>query len=62
MLLWQPQLNIEPVAEKRDLLSYDYPEGRGSRRGLSHMTTLVKSHMFSEQGIKLKWISERMKR
>lgn len=31
-------------------------------RGLSHMTALLHAHMFSEQGIKLKWISERIGR
>ena len=30
--------------------------------GLSHMGTLLCSHMFTEQGVKLKWIGERIKR
>ena len=59
-------MSIEPVGMSRQLHSLEEGrEGRGRRvggyegPGLSHMGTL---HMFTEQGIKLKWIGERIKR
>ena len=69
MLVLQPQMSIEPVGMSRQLNSLEEGrEGRGrrvegyERLGLSHMGTLLRSHMFIEQGIKLKWIGERIKR
>ena len=69
MLVLQPQMSIEPVGMSRQLHSLEEGrEGRGRRvggyegLGLSHMGTLLRSHMFTEQGIKLKWIGERIKR
>ena len=69
MLVLQPQMSIEPVDMSRQLHSLEEGrEGRGRRvggyegLGLSHMGTLLHSHMFTEQGIKLKWIGERIKR
>ena len=63
MLVLQPQMSIEPVGMSRQLHSWEEErEGRGRRvggyegLGLSHMGTLLRSHMFSEQGIKLNWI------
>ena len=58
-------MSIEPVGMSRQLHSLEEGrEGRGRRAGgyerlgLSHMGTLLRSHMFTEQGIKLKWIGE----
>ena len=69
MLVLQPQMSIEPVGMSRQLHSLEEGrEGRGrrvggyERLGLSHMGTLLRSHMFTEQDIKLKWIGERIKR
>ena len=69
MLVLQSQMNIEPVGMSRQLHPLDEGrEGRGRRvggyegLGLSHMGTLLRSHMFTEQAIKLKWIGERIKR
>ena len=69
MLVLQPQMSIEPVGMSRQLHSLEEGrEGRGRRvggyegLGRSHMGTLLRSHMFTEQGIKLKWIGERIKR
>ena len=68
MLVLQPQMSIEPVGMSR---LHSLEEGREGRErrvggyeglGLSHMGTLLRSHMFTEQGIKLKWIGERIKR
>ena len=65
----QPQSAIEPVssatAGQRLLINRvrapkAFQPVRGER--LSHMTTLLHSHMFTEQGIKLKWIKERISR
>ena len=65
-------MSIEPVGMSCQLHSLE--EGREGRErrgrrvggyeglGLSHMGTLLHSHMFTEQGIKLKWIGERIKR
>ena len=62
-------MSIEPVGMSRQLHSLEEgKEGRGRRvgghdvLGLSHMGTLLRSHMFTEHGIKLKWIGERIKR
>ena len=63
MLVLQPQMSVEPVGMSRQLHSLE--EGRGGGYeglGLSHMGTLLRSHMFTEKGIKLKWIGERIKR
>ena len=72
MLVLQQQMSIEPVGMSCQLHSLEEGrerrEGRGRRvggyegLGLSHMGTLLRSHMFTEQGIKLKWIGERIKR
>ena len=69
MLVLQPQMSIDPVGMSHQLHSLDEGrEGRGRRvggyeeLGLSHMGTLLRSHMFTEQDIKLKWIGERIKR
>jgi len=66
MLLWQPQMNIEPVGMSRQLHSLQEGErGRVAAHedlGLSHMSSLLHSHMFSEQGMKLKWVGERIQR
>ena len=69
MLVLQPQMSIEPVGMSCQLHSLDERrEGRGRRvggyegLGLSHMGTLLRSHMFTEQGIKLKLIGERIKK
>ena len=58
-------MSIEPVGMSRQLHSLEEGrEGRGRRvggyegLGLSHIGTLLRSHMFTEQGIKLKWIGE----
>ena len=69
MLVLQPQMSIKPVGMSRQLHSLEEErEGRGRRvggykgLGLSHMGTLLRSHMFTEQGRKLMWIGERIKR
>ena len=68
LFLSQPQSEIEPVGISRDqrlLMSGGrVPKSVSPLRGehLSHMTTLLRSHMFTEQGIKLKWIKERIAR
>ena len=58
MLVLQPQMSIEPVGMSRQLHSLEEGrEGRGRRAvgyerlGLSHMGTLLRSHMFTEQDI-----------
>ena len=62
-------MSIEPVGMSRQLHSLEEGRKRRGRRvggykglGLSHMGTLLCSHMFTEQGIKLKWIGERESR
>ena len=67
MFVLQPQMSIEPVGMSCQLHSLEEGrEGRGRREyeglGLSHMDTLLCSHMFTEQDMKLKWIGERIKR
>ena len=69
MLVLQPKMSIEPVGMSRQLHSLEERRERRGKRvggyeglGLSHMGTLLRSHMFTEQGIKLKWIGERIKR
>ena len=60
MLVLQPQMSIEPVGMSRLHSLEEGREGRGRRvggyegLGLSHMGTLLCSHMFTEQDIKLK--------
>ena len=68
LFLSQPQSEIEPVGISRDqklLMSGGrVPKSISPIKGehLSHMITLLRSHMFTEQGIKLKWIKERIAR
>lgn len=65
LFMSQPQSSIEPVGMSRgQRLLLKGPRGIRQIRGehLSHMTSLLHSHMFTEQGIKLKWIKERISR
>ena len=69
LFLSQPQSAIEPVGFYKGQRLPTMGGGRSPKsvepmRGerLSHMTTLLHSHMFTEQGIKLKWIKERLTR
>ena len=61
-------MSIEPVGMSHQLNSLEEGrEGRGRRVGGlrdwdSVTCTLLHSHMFTEQGIKLKWMGERIKR
>lgn len=65
-----PQTSIEPV-DLRGQGSLSHIGGRGPKEagspdhvgaGLSRMMSLVHSAMFVDQGIKLKWIRERISR
>ena len=62
------QSSIEPVEFKRGQSSM-FRGGRNPKEvfpirveEINHMTTLLRSPMFTEQGIKLKWIGERIDR
>ena len=68
LFLSQPQSEIEPVGISRGQRLF-MSGGRApksvepiSGEHLSRMTSLLRSHMFTEQGIKLKWIKERIAR
>ena len=66
MLLWQPQSTILPVptSYRGRGLREESPDRPGQVGGVwsRHMSSLLQSQMFREQGVKLKWIGERMER
>ena len=68
LFLSQPHSGIEPVdvytSPRLPMSGRRTPKAFQPIRGerLSHMTTLLHSHMFTEQGMKLKWVKERIAR